>query len=76
MLQYYNECHGVVYMIDSSDPETLAISAETFSEFYRSCDIQFIFDTSIERVIDHPDLQGAPLLILANKQDKMVLENE
>ena len=27
---------------------------------------------SAEKVILHPDLEGAPLLILANKQDKLV----
>lgn len=31
-LQYYSECQGVIYVIDSCDPENLAISAQTFSE--------------------------------------------
>ena len=35
--QYYSECHGVIYVVDSSDPENLAISAQTFSEYYRNC---------------------------------------
>ncbi|XP_003389585.1 PREDICTED: ADP-ribosylation factor-related protein 1-like [Amphimedon queenslandica] len=51
--EYYAECHGVVYMIDSCDRHALQISAETFN-----------------RVIHHADLDGAPLLILANKQDR------
>ncbi len=32
LLQYYNECHGIVYVVDSSDPEMLTVSAETFSK--------------------------------------------
>ena len=36
VLQYYSECHGVIYVVDSSDPENLAISAQTFSEYYRN----------------------------------------
>ena len=31
-LQYYSEAHGVIYVIDSCDPENLTISAQTFSE--------------------------------------------
>ena len=34
VLQYYSECHGVIYVVDSSDPENLAISAQTFSKCY------------------------------------------
>ncbi len=30
--QYYEECHGVVYVVDSCDPENLAMSSQTFSE--------------------------------------------
>ena len=41
-------------MVDSSDPDNLAISAQTF-----------------KKVILHPDLENVPLLILANKQDRM-----
>ena len=35
--QYYAECHAVVYVVDSSNPETLAISVQTFSECYATC---------------------------------------
>jgi len=31
--QYYAECHAVVYVVDSSNPENLAISVQTFSEY-------------------------------------------
>ncbi|XP_064404739.1 ADP-ribosylation factor-related protein 1-like [Halichondria panicea] len=51
--KYYAECQGVIYVVDSSDPENLAMSSQTF-----------------RKVILHPDLEGAPLLILANKQDR------
>ena len=29
--QYYAECQGVIYVVDSSDSENLAISSQTFS---------------------------------------------
>lgn len=32
LLQYYAECQGVIYVVDSSDPENLAISSQTFSK--------------------------------------------
>ena len=31
ILQYYAECQGVIYVVDSSDTENLAISSQTFS---------------------------------------------
>ena len=36
--------------------------------------LNFPHKTHAEKVILHPDLDGAPLLILANKQDRMVGE--
>lgn len=32
ILQYYAECHGIVYVVDSCDAERLATSAQTFSK--------------------------------------------
>eukprot|EP00731_Ephydatia_muelleri_P031153 Em0022g667a len=38
--KYYAECHGVVYVIDSSDPDSLAISAQIFTALY-ACEILY-----------------------------------
>ena len=78
----------MVYVVDSSDPENLSISSETFRECPAplcKCHPAPFFTTSLTtppsvvpsapssgKVILHPDLECAPLLILANKQDKEV----
>lgn len=59
-------------MIDSCDRHALQISAETFSKphpYLMKCNVYVLI---IDRVIHHVDLDGAPLLILANKQDREV----
>lgn len=49
---YFAASHGVIYVIDSSDPDNLTLAkVELFN------------------LLLHPDLVGAPLLVLANKQD-------
>ena len=50
--KYYQEAHGVVYVIDASDEARLRTSQESF-----------------EMMIRHHDLEGVPLLVLANKVD-------
>lgn len=50
--KYYEECHGVIYVIDSSDQKRLEES-----------------HTAFDHVIGDETLQGAPILVLANKQD-------
>ena len=52
-LQYYSECHGVIYVIDSCDPENLAISAQTFSECTDACDVSL---NGIRYILDHVSL--------------------
>ncbi len=72
-------------MVDSSDPENLAVSSDIFSTFcngYLSPSKRVVTWDSVfhlfgtGRVILHPDLRGAPLLILANKQDRPVSANK
>eukprot|EP01137_Pigoraptor_chileana_P004541 Opistho-2@2681 len=50
--KYYSEAHGVMYVIDSTDPARFEASRSAF-----------------ESMVQHPYLEGVPLLILANKQD-------
>ena len=51
--KYYTECHGIIYMIDSSDIQRLEESYKSFDD-----------------MIGCSELDTAPLLVLANKQDK------
>ena len=30
--QYYSDCHGVIYVVDSCDADNLSVSSETFSK--------------------------------------------
>ncbi|KAK3749701.1 hypothetical protein QZH41_014974 [Actinostola sp. cb2023] len=50
--QYFEECHGVIYVIDCTDEKRLEESHSAFDE-----------------ALQHEFLKGAPLLVLANKQD-------
>ncbi|KAL1491883.1 hypothetical protein ABEB36_012410 [Hypothenemus hampei] len=50
--KYYNECHAIIYIVDSSDRERINDSKEVF-----------------DKMIANENLQGVPLLVLANKQD-------
>ena len=51
--KYFEECHGVIYVIDASDIQRLEESHKCFDSF-----------------IGSEELDTAPLLVLANKQDK------
>ena len=51
--KYFLDCHGVIYVIDASDPQRLDESYQCF-----------------DFLISNADLEGVPLLVLANKQDK------
>lgn len=50
--KYYEECHGVIFVIDSTDETRMEESHQAFN-----------------KVVQDPQLQGIPLLILVNKQD-------
>lgn len=73
--QYYSECHGVIYVVDSCDAENLTISSETFSKLQTKLAYASL-STNCHcfpgKVILNSELDGAPLLILANKQDRPV----
>lgn len=50
--RYYSECHGIVFVVDSTDAERIQDVKETF-----------------ESIITNDELEGIPVLMLANKQD-------
>ncbi|KAJ3694634.1 hypothetical protein LUZ60_000011 [Juncus effusus] len=51
--KYYEEAHAIVYVIDASSSSAQFEDAKS----------------ALEKILRHEDLRGAPLLILANKQD-------
>ncbi|VDD78667.1 unnamed protein product [Mesocestoides corti] len=52
--KYYLESHGVIFIVDSSDPGRFDESKEAFGS---------------HKMIQNRALEGVPLLIIANKQD-------
>ena len=52
--QYLYEIYGVVFVVDSSEPERFDECRE-----------------SLATLLSHPHVRGKPLLLLANKQDKV-----
>ncbi|CDS06932.1 Putative ADP-ribosylation factor like protein1 [Lichtheimia ramosa] len=50
--RYYPECHGIVFVVDSTDSKRLEECRDTF-----------------ERIITNDQVEGVPILMLANKQD-------
>lgn len=73
--KYYQESHGVIYVIDSNDRERMDESKEIFGQFkhfdffFRFQNILYIFFVIADKMIKNELLSGVPLLILANKQD-------
>lgn len=56
--KYYDDCHGVMYIIDSSDKTRISESLSV-----------------LETVFLNDSLDGVPLLLLANKQDRDIAVN-
>ena len=50
--KYYNEAHGLLYVVDAADRARLDESRDV-----------------LQQLMNNADLQGIPLLVLANKQD-------
>ncbi|KAI9241439.1 MAG: P-loop containing nucleoside triphosphate hydrolase protein [Podila humilis] len=78
--RYYRECHAIVFVVDSSDPERI----EECRDALGKCQIGDIstlayvglnknrglfFPLQIEKVIMDDTVEGIPVLMLANKQD-------
>ncbi|VDM15640.1 unnamed protein product [Hydatigera taeniaeformis] len=55
--KYYIESHGVIFIIDSSDPDRFNESKAAFGNCH------------LDKMIQNHALRGVPLLIIANKQD-------
>jgi len=53
---YYSSCHAIVFVIDSADPERLLETAEV--------------KIALEEVVKNEEVEGVPVLVLANKQDR------
>lgn len=51
--QYYSECHGVIYVVDSCDADNLSVSSETFSKQWNlpnSYDVTVVVFTHSQRM--------------------------
>ena len=81
--KYYSECHAIVFVVDSTDKERIEecketfgnlqhnfiffMLKETFSFFLLKLTLTFVI--SIEKIITNNEVEGVPILMLANKQD-------
>jgi len=73
---YYQDCHGIIFFIDSSDHQNFQRSLESFgkpvfplSSRSLASPVFFFFFCLTASVIKHQELQNVPILLLANKQD-------
>ncbi|KAL9553768.1 hypothetical protein PS6_003783 [Mucor atramentarius] len=57
--RYYSECHAIVFVVDSTDPDFVA-QGETK---------RLITTLFAEKMITNDAVEGVPVLMLANKQD-------
>jgi len=53
---YYTCSHAIVFVIDSADPERLLATSEV--------------QIALQEVVKNEDVEGVPVLVLANKQDR------
>ncbi|KAK2573954.1 ADP-ribosylation factor-related protein 1 [Acropora cervicornis] len=80
--KYYEECHGVIYVIDSSDErrleesqkDELVVNLELEKKkleykCHKCFELEFKVIFTFETVMHDSHMEGTPLLILANKQD-------
>lgn len=68
--RYYPECHGIVFVVDSTDSKRLEECRDTFGK-NTMCFFFCLVVThwNIERIITNDQVEGVPILMLANKQD-------
>lgn len=52
--RYYSQCHGILFVVDSSDKERISESIN-----------------ALRAVIDHDSAESVPVLMVANKQDRV-----
>lgn len=71
--RYYPECHGIVFVVDSTDSKRLEECRDTFGKYDMHVIVLLLTrgDVSIciERIITNDQVEGVPILMLANKQD-------
>jgi len=75
--QYYAECHGVMFVIDSGDHERLMESWQAFGKFpslslLLSSLYKIIIFLITDKMIGNEHLNSLPLAIICNKQDLQV----
>ena len=64
--KYYRDCHGVIFLIDSSDPDR-------FKEVKDELRLSSYFLLVLGDLAANADLEDLPILICANKQDLAVV---
>ena len=64
--KYYRDCHGVIFLIDSSDPDRFKEVKDELRMY--EVNVSFVGDFA-----SNTDLEDLPILICANKQDLAVL---
>ena len=64
--KYYRDCHGVIFLIDSSDPDRFKEVKDELRMY--EVNVSFVGDLA-----SNTDLEDLPILICANKQDLAVL---
>ena len=67
--KFFKEAHGVVYLVDASCRERLTESISAFCTD-TVCQLWFVANMVIARILCSANAEGVPILILANKQDQ------
>ena len=65
--KYFSDCHGVIFIVDSADPDRLLESKRAFDQVLRYRN--FLLLVLLRFIFSFSTLDSAPLLILGNKQD-------
>jgi ADP-ribosylation factor related protein 1 len=63
--KYYEESQGIVYVVDAANSERFQEAKTTLRTCYNGIQLILLVDS----ILRHPDLQGLPVLVFANKQD-------
>jgi ADP-ribosylation factor related protein 1 len=61
---YYADCHAIVFMVDSTDQERIDEVQQAFGKLR-----QGVSNDGLDKMISNDQVEGVPVLMLANKQD-------
>ena len=80
--KYYSECHAIIFVVDSTDKERIEECKDVFCNLQHNfffilkkilclffIKLMLTFVISIEKIITNDEVEGVPILMLANKQD-------